>query len=134
MKIALPLTASDEFSAHYGAAAKFTVYDVDPAHRTVRRRLIVVPHASEPCAWPTLLQAAGVDLVLAGGMGAGARARMAEHGLKVLTGVPAAAPDTLVEAWMAGSLTTGENACDGSGQGGHHHGTHEHGGPCHCAH
>lgn len=134
MKLALPLTASDEFSAHYGASAKFAVYDVDPALRAVRRRLVVVPQASEPCAWPTLLRAAGVDLVLAGGMGAGARARMAEQGLQVLVGVPAAAPEALVAAWLDGTLAAGENACDGSGHGGHHHGEHDHGGDCHCAH
>ena len=134
MKIALPLTASDEFSSHYGAAAKFAVFDVDPAQQAVCRCLIVVPQDSEPCAWPTLLRAAGVELVLAGGMGRAAQAHMAEHGLKVLVGVPPAAPEAIVEAWMTGNLTAGKNACDGSGHGGHHHEDHDHAGHCHCAH
>jgi hypothetical protein len=59
MKLALPLNASDEFSPHYGAAAKFAVFDVDPTYREVRRRLVVVPQASEPCQWPRYLRAAG---------------------------------------------------------------------------
>lgn len=134
MKIALPLTAADEFSAHYGAAAKFTIFEVDPVRRVVLRRLTVRPGNSEPCSWPTLLRTAGVDLVLAGGMGIGARAHMAEFGLKVLVGVPAAAPDALVTAWMSGQLAAGANACDGSGSGRHHHREHEHGDHCHCAH
>jgi len=139
MKIALPLTAADEFSSHYGAATKFTIFEVDPVRRVVLRRLTVLPRDSEPCSWPTLLRTAGVDLVLAGGMGMGARAHMAEFGLKVLVGVPAEAPDALVSAWMSGQLATGANACDGSGSGHHHHGhhqhgEHEHGGHCHCAH
>jgi predicted Fe-Mo cluster-binding NifX family protein len=134
MKIALPLTATDEFSPHYGASAKFTVFDVDPVRRLVLRRLIVVPQDSEPCAWPTLLRAAGVDLVLAGGMGRGAQMHMAEHGLKVLVGVPMGTPEVLVEAWMAGDLATGVNTCDSSGRGRHHHGDHDHAGHCHCAH
>lgn len=50
MKIALPLTASEEFASHYGDAVKFEVYEVDRAQRRVRRRLIVTPEASGPCA------------------------------------------------------------------------------------
>jgi predicted Fe-Mo cluster-binding NifX family protein len=135
MKIAIPLTATDEFSPHYGGSSKFAVVEVDPPTRTVRRRMIVVPPESEPCAWPPLLRAAGVDLILAGGMGRGAQVRMAEHGIKVLAGVPAAAPDELVAAWLEGRLVTGENACDGQGDGRHHHHDHQHHGEdCHCAH
>jgi predicted Fe-Mo cluster-binding NifX family protein len=140
MKIALPLTATAEFSPHYGAATRFVVFDVDPVHREVRRRLLVEPQASEPCEWPRFLRAAGVELVLAGGMGRGARQHMAEHGVKVFTGVQAAAPDELVTAWLEGRLVASENACDGSGAGAHHHGHHQgagdahpHGG-CGCSH
>ncbi|MGA2445419.1 MAG: NifB/NifX family molybdenum-iron cluster-binding protein [Opitutaceae bacterium] len=84
MKIAIPLTDTDEFSPHYGGSSKFAVVEVDPRHRTVRRRMIVVPPGSEPCSWPFLLRAAGVSLVLASGMGCGAQMRVAEHGIKVL--------------------------------------------------
>lgn len=138
MKIALPLTAAEEFSSHYGASAKFIVFDVDRAQRTVQRRLVIVPQASGPCEWPRYLRAAGVDLVLAGGMGRGARQHMAEHGVQVLTGVPAATPDALVAAWLEGKLVAGENACDGTGphHHDHHHGSgdhHAHGG-CGCSH
>ncbi|MCF7688905.1 MAG: hypothetical protein K9M98_15310 [Cephaloticoccus sp.] len=134
MKLALPLTATNEFSVHYGAAAKFEVFEVDPEQRLVGRRLIVVPQASEPCGWPTLLRAAGVDLVLAGGMGAGARAHMEEHGLKVLFGVPMATPEDLINDWLSGQLEVGVNSCDGGGHGSHIHGEHNHTGGCHCAH
>ena len=135
MKIAIPLTATDEFSPHYGGSSKFAVIDVDPKARTVRRRMIVVPPEAEPCAWPPLLQTAGVELILVGGMGRGAQVRMAEHGVRVLAGVPAASSDELIAAWLAGHLTPGENACDGSVHGDHHHDGHDHhGGNCHCAH
>ena len=137
MKLALPLTATDEFSPHYGAAAKFAVIEVDPAKRTVVRRLVVVPQESEPCQWPRLLRAAGVDLVLAGGIGRGARQHMAEHGVQVLAGVAAADPEALVAAWLAGTLASGENQCNGShGHApGHDHGeAHHHQSGCGCAH
>jgi predicted Fe-Mo cluster-binding NifX family protein len=137
MKLALPLTATDEFSPHYGAATKFAVMEVDPATRSVRRRLVVVPQASEPCQWPRLLRAAGVDLVLAGGIGRGARQHMAEHGVGVLAGIAAADPEVLVAAWLAGSLVAGENQCDGSHQRAHHHHqreSHNHETGCGCSH
>jgi len=135
MKIAIPLTAADEFSPHYGGSAKFEVFEVDATRRAVVRRTIIAPAESEPCGWAPLLRAAGVELVLAGGMGAGARHRMSEHGIEVVAGVPPAAPEILVSAWLENRLVRGDNACDGSGHGSHHHDGHEHhGGGCHCSH
>jgi hypothetical protein len=64
VKIAIPLTDTDEFSPHYGGSSKFAVVEVDPRHRAVRRRMIVVPPESEPCSRPPLLRAAGVNLPL----------------------------------------------------------------------
>lgn len=130
MKIALPLTESDAFSAHYGASAKFVVFDVDRASRTIRRRTVVVPQESEPCQWPQLLRAAGVELLLTGGMGWGARQRMAEHGVEVLLGVPAVSPEAVLEAWMEGRLEAGRNACDGNGPHHHDRGAEAHGAGC----
>jgi predicted Fe-Mo cluster-binding NifX family protein len=141
MKIALPLTATAEFATHYGAAVQFIVYEVEPQTRTILRRIQVRPAENRPCHWPVLLRTAGTDLVLAGGMGRGARQHMAEHGVKVLAGVPAADPEALVAGWLAGTLVTGENACGGgheAGEGhchGHAHGAaHEHESGCGCAH
>ncbi|HUJ45074.1 MAG TPA: NifB/NifX family molybdenum-iron cluster-binding protein [Opitutaceae bacterium] len=129
MKIAIPLTDSDEFSSHYGASAKFEVFEVDPPRRAVRRRLIVAPAEAEPCAWPPLLQAVGVSLVFAGGMGSGARHRMAEHGIEVVAGIAPSAPEALVAAWLDGRLARGANTCDGREHGRH---GHERGEACGC--
>lgn len=112
MKIALPLSATDEFAGHYGQARKFEVFNVDQAQQRVSRRLIVVPQASRPCQWPRLLRAAGVDLMLVGNIGAGARRQMADEQVRLLAGVPSADPDAIVAAWLAGTLTSGHNACD----------------------
>jgi predicted Fe-Mo cluster-binding NifX family protein len=60
---------ASRFSPHYSGSYKFAVVEVDPRHRAVRRRMIIVPLESEPCAWPPLLRAASVNLVLAGGIG-----------------------------------------------------------------
>lgn len=136
MRIVLPLAADGGFSPHYGAAAAFAVYEVDAiARRVLRRSVIQPPAGSEPCGWMPLLRAAGAELLLAGGIGAGARHRMAEVGIEVVAGVPTAAPGELVAAWLENRLTRADNACD-DGRTGHHRHAHAAGEPhghCHGA-
>ena len=130
MKIALPLTAANEFSTHYGAAARFIVFEVETRECTVLRRVIVDPQGSEPCGWAPLLRAAGAKLVLAGGMGHHAREQMKDHGLRVVVGVPDAAPDALIAGWLEGRLAQGENTCDRGVRAEMPH--HPHGHECGC--
>ncbi len=137
MIIALPLTENDEFSPHFGGSAKVGLFEVDRASRTVSRMTTVVPPEAEPCGWAGWLGAQGVTLLLAGGMGGGARQRMAAAGIEVLVGMPAADPAALVQAWLDGRIAPGANACEGEGgHHGHHHGEsgHHHSGTCGCGH
>jgi len=142
MIIALPLTENDAFSSHFGGAAKAGLFEVDPVRRAIIRANAVIPPEPEPCGWPDWLGAQGVKLFLAGGMGGGARQRMAAAGIDVIVGVPAVAPVVLVQAWLDGKLVPGANACEGGhhgqGQGHDHghdcgeHGEHQHGDGCGC--
>jgi predicted Fe-Mo cluster-binding NifX family protein len=81
-----------------------------------------------------------VKFFLAGGMGGGARQRMAAAGIEVLIGMPAADPAALVQAWLDGRLVPGANACEGEGShhehghGYHHHDDHNPAGGCGCSH
>ena len=135
MIISLPLTENDEFSPHFGGSAKVGLYEVDQAARRIVRTTTAVPPEPEPCGWGVWLGAQGVKLLLAGGMGRGAQQRMAEAGIAVIAGVPAAAPQALVQAWLDGRLVSGANACEGGHHGEHPHGDpHREGGSCHCAH
>jgi predicted Fe-Mo cluster-binding NifX family protein len=138
MIIALPLTENDEFSLHFGGSAKVGLFEVDRARRTISRTAAVVPPEPEPCGWADWLGAQGVTLFLAGGMGGGARQRMAAAGIEVLVGMPAADPAALVQAWLDGKLVAGANACEGEGShhghGHHHHDDHNPAGGCGCAH
>lgn len=45
-------------------------------------------------------------------MGQRAQALFCQHGIDVIVGAPAETPETLVAAWLAGTLQSGENACD----------------------
>jgi predicted Fe-Mo cluster-binding NifX family protein len=138
MIIALPLTENDEFSLHFGGSAKVGLFEVDRARRTISRTTAVVPPKPEPCGWADWLGTQGVTLFLAGGMGGGARQRMAATGIEVLVGMPAADPAALVQAWLDGKLVPGTNACEGEGShhghGHHHHDDHNPAGGCGCAH
>jgi predicted Fe-Mo cluster-binding NifX family protein len=139
MILALPLTENDEFSLHFGGSAKIGLFEVDLERRAISRSSVVVPSESGPCGWADWLGAQGVTLLLAGGMGGGARQRMAAVGIEVLVGVPAADPTALVQAWLDGRLQPGANACGGEGShhghshGHHQHDDHQHPGSCGCA-
>lgn len=137
MIIALPLTENDEFSLHFGASAKVGLFEVDRASRTISHSAVMMPPSPEPCDWADWLGAQGVGVFLAGGMGAGARQRMAASGVEVLVGMPAEKPAALVQAWLDGHVTSGANACEGEGsRHGHHHdgSGHSHSGNCTCGH
>jgi predicted Fe-Mo cluster-binding NifX family protein len=54
----------------------------------------------------------GVNLIIAGGMGQRALSLFTEQGIRVITGAPNLAPDTLVKQYLAGNLVTGPNVCD----------------------
>ncbi len=140
MNIAVPLADDGTFSLHYGGSAKVGLYQVDPAKRTILSATEIVPPAAEPCEWAAWLGNQKVNAILVSGMGRGAQMRMAELGIKVVAGLPAAEPRALVQAWIDGRIEAGPNACEGHG--GHHgHGAHEggehhhhHDGNCHCSH
>lgn len=124
MIIALPLTDTDEFSPHFGAAAKARLYEVAADSTAITHTTTVVPPEPEPCGWAAWLATQGVTHFLAGGMGQGAQQRMAEAGILVTVGVAAAAPDALARAFLDGSLVAGANACE-DGHHGHGHGHHD---------
>jgi predicted Fe-Mo cluster-binding NifX family protein len=138
MIIALPLTEDNAFSSHFGGSARAGLFEVDPARRTIVRATAVIPPEPEPCGWPDWLATQGVKFFLAGGMGGGARQRMAAAGIKVIVGVPPADPHALVQAWLDGQLAPGANACEGGSHGHDHghdcgeHGDHHHGDGCGC--
>lgn len=111
MKIAIPV-AGDVLCQHFGHCERFALIDVDPATGSVTGRNDVTPPPHEPGLLPVWLSEKGANLVIAGGMGARARALLEERGVKVLIGAPAAAPEAIVAAHMAGTLTLGANTCD----------------------
>jgi len=111
MRIAIPL-ADGKLCMHFGHCGQFALLDVDEASKTITGTTRLDPPAHEPGVLPRWLHEQGATVIIAGGMGQRAQALFAEQGIKVVVGAPAETPETLVAAFLAGTLTSGRNACD----------------------
>lgn len=111
MRIAIPL-ADEKLAVHFGHCASFALVDVNPAERIILKREDIVAPPHQPGLLPPWLAERGVNLVIAGGMGQRALALLADQGITTVLGAPPETPESLVAAYLAGSMQTGENACD----------------------
>ena len=111
MRIALPV-ANGQLCMHFGHCEQFLLLDVDPVSRAVVNRQALTPPPHEPGVIPRWLGEQKVTLVIAGGMGQRAQAIFAENGITVVAGAPAGDPEQIAQAYLAGTLETGANACD----------------------
>ena len=119
MRIAIPYENGEIFQ-HFGRTERFKVYDVQDG-KVVSGR-VVDTHGTGHSALAGMLQVLGVDALICGGIGGGARAALSAAGIALYGGVTGDA-DRAAEALAAGALSYDpEKVCD-------HHGDH-HGGSC----
>ena len=111
LKIAFPLL-DGKLCMHFGHCAQFAFLDIDISTRKVVSREDLVPPPHEPGVLPAWLHEKGVILVIAGGMGQRAQQIFAEHGIEVLVGAPVDSPENLAQAYLEGTLKSGDNVCD----------------------
>lgn len=111
MRIALPVTG-ETLCQHFGHCESFVLFDISAEGGEVVGRSLETPPPHAPGVLPRWLSEKGVNVVLAGGMGAHAQSLFADAGIRVLTGAPAAPADQVVKAYLDGTLRTGTNACD----------------------
>ncbi len=111
MKIAIPIV-NGVLGAHFGHCEKFAFIDVDPAAKKVLGKQEVVPPPHQPGLLPPWLADRGVNMIIAGGMGQRALGLFAQQNIAVIVGAAAAAPEELVNQYLAGTLKTGSNVCD----------------------
>lgn len=111
IRIAVPL-AEGKLSMHFGHCETFALIDVDATTKKIIGRQDLVPPPHEPGVIPRWLAEQGAGLILAGGMGQRAQMIFAEQNIRVVVGAPAEPPETLVGAYLSGTLKAGENACD----------------------
>jgi ATP-binding protein involved in chromosome partitioning len=111
MRVAIPV-CEGVLSMHFGHCEKFALLDVDPDTKAIVGMTALDPPPHEPGLLPRWLHEKGVDLVIAGGMGMRAQQLFMQSGVNVITGAPAAEPESVVLDFLAGSLVTGKNVCD----------------------
>jgi predicted Fe-Mo cluster-binding NifX family protein len=97
---------------HFGHCEQFALVDVAEKDHSTMQTSFLTPPPHEPGALPRWLHEQGATLVIAGGMGQRAQQLFAQNGVKVVVGAPAETPETLVSAYLNGTLQCGGNTCD----------------------
>jgi len=111
MRIAIPV-ADGRLAMHFGHCEEFALIDVDEKKKCITATETVEAPEHQPGLLPRWLHEKGVNVVIAGGMGARAQGLFAQQGITVLVGAPAGEPEKLVQDYLDGTLQTGENVCD----------------------
>lgn len=126
MKIAVTYSNGQVFQ-HFGHSEQFKIYEV--AEGKIISAQVVNTNGSGHGALAGFLQAHGVDALICGGIGGGARMALAEAGITLYPGVSGDA-DAQVEALLTDALSYDPNTtCSHHGEG-HEHTCHGHGGSC----
>lgn len=111
MKIAIPV-ADGRLCPHFGHCQQFALIDVDETTRQPAQTAFLTPPPHEPGVLPRWLHQQGAEVIIAGGMGQRAQQLFAENGIQVVVGAAADTPENIVQAYLNGSLVSGQNLCD----------------------
>ncbi len=130
MKIAVTYENGQVFQ-HFGHTEQFKVYEIED--NKIVSSEVVGTNGQGHGALAGFLFGGGVDVLICGGIGGGARAALAEAGISLYPGASGGA-DAQVEAFLAGNLNYDpDTMCNHHHEGGEHncgsHGCGEHG--CH---
>lgn len=109
MKIAIP-THGRSLTAHFGHCESFAI--VDAEGNTIHHIEYIDPPDHHPGVYPRFLANAGVDVIIAGGMGQKARQLFSQNGIEVIIGISEGKPEDLVKSYLEGKLDPGDNLCD----------------------
>lgn len=109
MRFAIPL-AEGKLATHFGHCKEFAFVNVENGE--ISGTEIQVPPPHEPGVLPKWLGDNGVNIVIAGGMGARAVSLLEENRIEVKTGAQRLEPEMLVRQYLENSLVTGQNLCD----------------------
>ena len=110
-RIAIPVVEG-HLSAHFGHCEEFVIFDVDLEKKEIVGRETAPAPPHEPGLLPRWLGEKGVNVIVAGGMGARAQELFAERGISVSIGAPADDPEKIVLSYMNNALELGDNTCD----------------------
>lgn len=124
MKIAIPIE-NGCLHGHFGGCRQFAFVEVAANRMEPLQTEVVAAPEHRPGLLPVWLRERGVHVVIAGGIGKRALAGFAANGITVRAGSAGATVAELVDAYLAGRLTTAPEGCE------HHGHLHDHGHPHH---
>jgi predicted Fe-Mo cluster-binding NifX family protein len=120
MKIAVPVTITNEIDTHFGHCEFFAVYTISESNEIIHKEKIDSPQG---CGCKSniasVLAEQGVRIMLAGGIGAGAINVLNFSGIEVIRGCQGNA-DEVVKLFLEGSVLDSGSTCS----------AHEHGHNC----
>lgn len=129
MKVAVP-TRDNRVDDHFGHCDHYTIYTIEDK-KIVSTETLPSP---EGCGCKSGiaadLQKMGVEVMLAGNMGEGAKKRLEAHGIKVIRGCSGSV-NVVIGGFLAGAIMDSGSGCaghSGEHQCGHH--GHDHGHTC----
>ncbi len=116
MKIAVAYENGEVFQ-HFGHTESFKLYEVESG--AIVSRTVISTEGKGHGALSELLSSLGVDTLICGGIGGGAKMALDAEGIRIFGGVTGSA-DAAVEALLAGSLSYNPDVrCNRHGE--HHH-------------
>lgn len=130
MRIAVTYEAGNVFQ-HFGHTAQFKLYDVE--NNEVNNTHVVDTNGHGHGALAGFLAAQGVEVLICGGIGGGARMALDDAGIKLYGGVSGDA-DEAVYALLAGELSYDPNVRCNHHDHGHDHACGNHGCGSHSCH
>ena len=120
MKIAVACMGT-QVAGHFGHCENFRIYEAENGQ--IQKEESVANPGHRPGFLPNFLGDMGVEVILAGGMGASASGIFQSRNIEVVTGVEGDAR-TSVERWLRGELHSTGAICQ---EHEHHHGHDHHG-------
>lgn len=111
LKIVVPVSEG-RLSMHFGHCETFAMLDVNLSEKRIDGRTDLEAPPHEPGLLPRWLAERGAQMIIAGGMGQRAQTLFEQSNIAVLVGAPSLEPEVLVEQYLNGTLTTGDNVCD----------------------
>lgn len=115
MKIAVA-TEQGMVSGHFGKCEQFTVFETVEKDIVAKELLNTSQHGHS--LLPPYLAGAGVKLVIAGGMGDGAKQKLTALGIEAIVGISGPVEEA-VRLYLEGKLESAGGGCHGHG---HHEG------------
>ncbi len=123
MKIAIA-TEGTNVSGHFGKCENFTIVEIENAD--VKNKTVINTAGNQHGLLPAFIAANNVNVVIAGGMGEGARQNLISNNIEIISGASGDI-EAVINAYQNGSLKSNDAGCSDHGH------SHSHGdGGCKC--